>query len=121
MRRWLLILLCLGMSLQAWARLPTAPSPCPMSGLVTGSSAEEALNEPADHDGLPDCCQDLAQCLQSGLNCAGGYGPGGMAWGLYPGPARTLAAGPGVRPPPHGSPARAPMEPDCIWRPPALA
>ncbi len=115
MRRFLLsLLLCLGLSLPAWAGLLTAGMCCPsQSGVV-----QPGADSPSHGDSLSDCCNDLATYLQTGQACKTGTagsapllaGPQGAA------PAVLVTALRAPPPTPLSSPLSA--EPEGIWRPP---
>jgi hypothetical protein len=115
-RRWLTVLLCLGLALQGPAARALEQMPCPMEAQMQALLQAGAI-DPAE---LPDCCNDLQTWLDTGQLCKTGNGIHAPAtWALLPGLVQIAAAAssslPELAPLPD---RRAPVA--RHWRPPAL-
>lgn len=115
-RRWLLLLMCLALPLQAPAITWQTQSPCPMEAEM---AAMLAAGDLAAED-LPDCCNDVETFAQTGKACKAGQEC--AATTLAVPPAAVPAATGLLR---HEAPlfaasARHAAPPASLWRPPAV-
>ena len=90
-----------------------------MADMVAAQAAQEAADGQSPLTVAPDCCLDLALCLQPGQTCQAGFSAGAPLVGLPPGAAGRVDACPGLRPAVNAAPVRATTDPDRPWRPPA--
>ncbi len=116
LRRWLLLLLCWTLPLQATAFAWTVQSPCPMAAEMAGLLA---VGERAA-EGLPDCCNDAQTFAQTGKACKTGQ----ECTAPMPALAPTHAVGAtGLLrhdPPRCATLASSAAPPATLWRPPTV-
>jgi hypothetical protein len=115
-RRWLLLLMCLALPLQAPAFTWQAQSPCPMEAEM---AALLAAGELAAKD-LPDCCNDAETFARTGKACKTGQECAATLLALPP--ARVVGATGLLRhePPPFATSTWDAAPPANLWRPPAV-
>ena len=116
MRKLMTLMLSLALALPASATMRALPPPCPMDGMTSPVSADEA--DTGLEESATDCCNDLATAQKTGKACKTGLECGGMASMALPMPPIIPLAAGHVEPATWFQTTPPPAKLSAIWRPP---